>query len=118
MARAASGDEAWAQPPVQGHPGQQRVSTCGGALSWAGGEGMGKTSLSGSDGRMGLVLGQKPRQLPGHRARAARPEGTPEIPTAYPQLHLPEGVLAHLETWARQRPGSLGACWAGALGAS
>lgn len=30
---AAFGDEAWAQLRVQGHPGQQRVSTCRGALT-------------------------------------------------------------------------------------
>ena len=36
MAPAASADEAWAQLPMQGHPGQQRVNTCRGALSWAG----------------------------------------------------------------------------------
>lgn len=52
-----------------------------------------------------LVLGQKPRRLPGQKARAAGPE-TLEIPAAYPAAPSPTGCTCLYGNWG----------WAGGQG--
>lgn len=57
-----------------------------------------------------LVLGQKPRRLPGHKARAAGP-GTLEIPAAYPVAPSPTGCTCSSGNWAGLEGREEGRAW-------
>lgn len=61
--------------------------------SWAEGEWPGKTSLSGSDGRMDLPCSRAETEVtPWAQDQVARPEGMLEIPTAYPAASSPRAA--------------------------
>lgn len=92
---------------MQGRPDLSTLPILG-----AGGEGSGKTSLSGSDGGMDLpCLRAETEAAPWAHGQAARPEGTPQIPTAYPAASS-RRVCAYRsgkQGWAGGRDSDLGA---------
>lgn len=106
-APAAFGGEAWAQPPLQHLPGQERgqrtwerpvlsavsVGPCVGVLpsdSWGWERGdREKNSRSGSDGGMDLLCSRAETEAaPWAQGQGSR---TPEIPTAHPAASAPRG---------------------------